>query len=103
MGDSLDHFTSFPNMADLAVIITYISMEYRVDIRELSDPSAESDVDFDVVTGDFPGVSVGQPVIRKLGLITVDNLLFEDTVGVTNTVAHGWNRQRSKGIKKTRR
>lgn len=42
-----------------------------------------------VKRGDLPWVEV-EPVVGNLNLITVDNLLLEDTVAVPQTVAPGW-------------
>lgn len=50
-------------------------------------PTAEANVVRDVGPLDLEGVAVGQPVIRNLDLVAIDDLLLEDTVFVTNTVA----------------
>ena len=53
----------------------------------LPDPAAETDVVGDVRPFDLERVSVGQPVVRNFDLVAVDNLLLEDAVLVTDTVA----------------
>lgn len=42
----------------------------------------------DIVTSELPGVEV-EPVVGHLDLVSIDNLLLEDTISVTQTVAPG--------------
>lgn len=47
----------------------------------------------------LPGIKV-QPIIGNFDLITIDNLLLEDTISVSQTITPSWHVQRSHGIKK---
>lgn len=49
---------------------------------------------------ELPGVKV-EPVVGHLDLVTVDDLLLEDTVAVSQAVAPGGEVERSKAIKET--
>jgi hypothetical protein len=41
-----------------------------------------------IMSGEFPGIEV-KPIIGDLDLVAVNDLLFEDTVSVSKTVAPG--------------
>lgn len=45
-------------------------------------------IDSYVVPGEFPGVEI-QPVVGNLDLVAVDDLLFEDTITISQTIAPG--------------
>ena len=51
-------------------------------------------------TGDFPDVAVLQPVIRKLHLLALHQLLAEQTILVADGAAHGRNVQAGQAIQK---
>src|SRR5688572_28514546 len=51
----------------------------------------------------LPGISVPQPVIRRLGLLTIDDPLPEDAVFVADAVAVERQAQCGRGIEKTGR
>jgi len=103
MGNCFNHLSTLPNMTSLAIIIaTLLALsEDQVRVRKLSDPSAEPDGDFNVVTRDFPRIVKSQPVIREFCLISIDDLLFKDSVVVANSIAHGGDGKGSKRIKET--
>ena len=51
----------------------------------LPDVSIELNVNGDVMSGKLPGIEI-EPVIRYLNLITIDDLLFEDTIFIAQAV-----------------
>src|SRR5580765_5885663 len=53
--------------------------------------------------GDFPRIRAAQPIVGLLLLPAVVDGLFEDAVFIAKPIAHGRQRQRGHGIKKTRR
>ncbi|MNC49040.1 hypothetical protein D3C75_981890 [compost metagenome] len=56
-----------------------------------------------VVTWEFPRVTIFQPVVRRFHLLTVDDILFEHAIFITNTVATSRQRQRRQRIQETGR
>ena len=60
------------------------------------DPSTH--IDSDIVTGELPGVEV-KPVIGHLDLVPINDLLLEDTVTVSQTIAPGGEVERGKTVK----
>ena len=51
----------------------------------LSDITIELNIHCDVVSRELPGIKV-KPVIRDFDLVTIDNLLLEDTISVSKTI-----------------
>lgn len=62
--------------------------------------SIELNVDSDVMSRKFPGVEV-QPIVWDFNLITVDDLLFENTVLVSESIAPGWVVHGGQAVKET--
>lgn len=81
-----DHLTVLPGDDLLAFIVCV-----------LVHPAVELDIDRDIVSWEFPWVEV-QPVVRDLDLIAVFNLLFEDTISISKTVAPSGIIQRSHAV-----
>jgi len=69
-------------------------VDIAVKLNLKSQPSSEvlerasTHIDRDVVSGEFPWVKV-KPVVRNLDLITIDNLLLEDAIAITQAVTPG--------------
>lgn len=57
----------------------------------------ELDVDRDVVASELPRVEV-KPIVRNLDLITINNLLLEDTVFVSQSVTPGGIVERGQAV-----
>lgn len=77
VSDSLDDLAAIPGSDGLAVVIS-----------PLGDMAVELNIDSDIVTRELPGVEV-EPVVWHLDLVSVDDLLLEDTVAVPEAVTPG--------------
>jgi len=55
----------------------------------LPNVSVELDFDSHIMTWEFPWVKV-QPVVWDLHLVSIDDLLLEDTISVSKSVSPGW-------------
>lgn len=64
------------------------------------DVTVELNVHRDIVPGEFPRVEV-QPIVWYLYLVSVDNLLLEDTISVTQTISPGRVVQSGHAVKET--
>jgi len=56
-------------------------------LLDLADISVEFDWAVDIKSFDFPRISVVQPVVRYLNLVTILDQLSEDTIVISNTVS----------------
>ena len=101
MSNSFNQLSTLPNMTSLAIIITKSAFPHPGGLRKLSDPSTEPDGYFNVVTWDFPRIVKRQPIIWEFRLISIDDLLFEDSIIVTDSIAHRGDCQSRKRIKVT--
>lgn len=86
---SRDHLTVLPG-DDLLAIVVCVFVH----------PAVELDIDRDIVSWEFPWVEV-KPVVRDFDLIAVLNLLLEDTISISKTVAPSWIIQRSHAVEET--
>lgn len=62
--------------------------------------TVELNIHRDIVSGKFPRVEV-QPIVWYLHLVSVDNLLLEDTISVTQPISPGRVIQRGHAVKET--
>ncbi len=65
------------------------------------DITVELNVHCDIVPGKFPRIEI-QPIIWNLDLVSVDNLLLEDAISVTQAISPGRVVQCGHTVKKTR-
>jgi len=63
--------------------------------------AAEFDFDRPFGSGDFPGIAIAQPLVSQLDLLSVAQLLMENTELIANPVSQAWNLQRRQGIEVT--
>ena len=71
-----------------------------INSRVSVDLTIELNIDGDVMAWEFPWIEV-QPIIRDFHLITIHNLLLEDTVPVPKTISPGWIVESSKTVQET--
>lgn len=65
----------------------------------LANVTVKLDVDGNIVSRELPGIEV-EPVIGNLNLVSVDNLLLEDTISVSQTIAPGRVVERGETVQK---
>lgn len=66
----------------------------------LADMAVELDVNRHIVSGELPGVEI-EPVVGHFDLVAVDDLLLEDTIPVSQTIAPGGVVERGKTVQET--
>lgn len=104
--DCIDNFAALPDCNVLTVFVSVTSSVRHAHFDQGSilvsgDMTIELNVHGDIVPGEFPRVEV-QPIVWYLYLISVDDLLLEDTISITQTIPPGGIIQRSHTVKKTR-
>ena len=75
IGNGLDNFAIFPGMHDLAALILV-----------LANAAIKLNVDRNFVTREFPGIII-EPVVGDLHLVSVYDLLLEDSIAVSQSVS----------------
>ena len=86
VGNSLHGVVVHQTVADAAVLEVLLDVAVEANLNRL------------VHAADFPGVAIGQPVVRQLDLIAVDNALTEQTQLVAEGAAHRRQLQSRQGI-----
>ena len=105
ISDCVDYLAALPDCNVLAVFIPVSPSVHRhcfdrASILVSRDIAVELNVHSDIVPGKFPRVEV-QPIIWYFYLESVDNLLLEDTISVTQAISPSRVIERGHAVKKT--